>query len=388
MLHHALIITANREYVQAMRHCLLALGQGVARIDIELDPLRAMQLTPQQYELILIDSVVETIDGMQLLLLIRPQAPACRFVVVSDATDETTLATAYQNGADLFLARPKTPGEFDLAIEAIKGVLKPKPKGSTSEEESPGLVNVVDLVQNHCLAGDSVLLAVRSQFQGGDIFIYRGEVYHAQYPGKSGEAAFTDILRWDGGQMRVRAIKLTHTPPKTIDTSYRLLLEAVRRPEETAPVPPVPEPGLFTVAEAKPSETAALAVMKEAPPLESDSQPVPVPFPDLKPKAGATKLPRVNSHWMVNLSGDLLEGSQVSEADRCAFITTFIFRKMADVAVALELEYFDSLTLLGPHLQQVLVADNMGVRHAVFETAWTTEQMRVQYMKWCREQSF
>ena len=84
--------------------------------------------------------------------------------------------------------------------EAIKGLLKPaKTKGPAPEEESPDVVNVVDMVQTHCLSGDSVLLAVRSQFQGGDIFIYRGEVYHAQYPGKSGEAAFTDILRWDGG---------------------------------------------------------------------------------------------------------------------------------------------------------------------------------------------
>ena len=61
---------------------------------------------------------------------------------------------------------------------------------------------------------------------------------------------------------------------------------------------------------------------------------------------------------------------------------------MADVAVALELEYFDTLTLLGPHLQQVLVADNIGVRHAVFDTVWTTEEKRLQYVKWCREQSF
>jgi len=67
---------------------------------------------------------------------------------------------------------------------------------------------------------------------------------------------------------------------------------------------------------------------------------------------------------MVNLSGDLLEGSQVSEPDRCAFITSFIYRKMADVAVALEVDYFSHAMLLGPHLQQVLVADNMGVRHA------------------------
>ena len=384
MLHHALIISANRDYVQAMRHGLLALGRGIARIDVELDALRAMQLAPQQYELILIDSVIDAIDGMQLLLLIKPQAPACRFIIVSDATDDTTRATARQNGADLFLARPTTPAEVDSALEAIQGVFHPA-RAKGPEEETPDVVNVLDLVQTHCLAGDSVLLAVRSQFQGGDVFIYRGEVYHAQYPGKSGEAAFIDILRWDGGHLRVRSIKLTHTPPKTIDTSYRLLLDAVRQPEEAEA--PMPGPGLFVVEEEKPSETAALAVIKEAPPREDDV--APQPFPDLAPKAvGAIKLPRVNSHWMVNLSGDLMEGSQVSESDRCAFITTFIFRKMADVAVALELEYFDSLTLLGPHLQQVLVADNMGVRHAVFETAWTTEEMRVQYIKWCREQSF
>ena len=78
----------------------------------------------------------------------------------------------------------------------------------------------------------------------------------------------------------------------------------------------------------------------------------------------------------------------MAEPDRCAFITSFIYRKMADVAVALEVEYFDHMMLLGPHLQQVLVADNMGVRHAVFESAWTSEEMRVQYVKWCCEKSF
>jgi hypothetical protein len=84
----------------------------------------------------------------------------------------------------------------------------------------------------------------------------------------------------------------------------------------------------------------------------------------------------------------LLEGSQVAQTDRCAFITYFIYRKMADVAVALQVDYFDHMTLFGPHLQQVLVADNLGVRHAVFDAAWTTEEKREQFVKWCCEQSF
>ena len=172
-----------------MRHALLALSHGLARIDVELDPLRATQLSAQQYELILMDSVIDTIDGMQLLLLIKPQAPACKFIIVSDATDEATRATAYLNGADFFLARPNSPGEIEMALEAIKGVLKPaKGRGPAADEESPGVVNVLDLVQTHCLSGDSVLLAVRSQFQGGDIFIYRGEVYHGAVPGQERRA--------------------------------------------------------------------------------------------------------------------------------------------------------------------------------------------------------
>jgi DNA-binding NarL/FixJ family response regulator len=390
MLHHALIISSNREYVQAMRHGLLALGDGLTRIDVELDPLRATQLAPQQYELILLDAVIEAIDGLQLLVLIKPQAPACKFVIVSDKTVEAVRAAAYQNGADFFLERPTTPESLDLALRAIRGLIKPsKTVGLAQEEESSTVVAIADIVQMRCLSGDSVLLTIRSQFQSGDIFIYRGEVFHAQYPGKSGEAAFHDILHWDRGLARIKAIKLSHTPPRTIETGYRLLLETARKPPETEPIPCPPDAGhgIIALTIDKPSETAALSVIKEAPPRDNDLVPS---FFDTKKKspAGDIALPRLNSHWMVSLTGDLMEGSQVADPERCAFISSFIFRKMADVAVALELEYFDAFTLLGPHLQQVLVADNIGVRHAVFETAWTTEEMRVQFVKWSREQSF
>jgi len=387
MLHTALIITSQREYAQALRHELLRLGDPPARIDVELDALRATQLATQQYELILLDAMLESIDGLQLLLLIKPQAPRCKFVIVSDTTDEATRALAYQNGADLFLERPTTAEAFRSALEALEALFNPPPvTGPTLSADADTVVAIADIVQMFCLSGDSVLLAVRSQYQSGDIFIYRGEVYHAQYPGKSGEAAFRDMLGWNGGLLRTRAIKLTHTPPRTIETPYRLLLEtAPGSPEVTAESAPI-DGELVVVEAATPSDTATLAVMKEAPPRDDAA---PVYFPDPRRRTGGeTPLPRVNSHWMVNLSGDLLEGSQVSEPDRCAFITSFIFRKMADVAVALEVDYFNHMTLYGPHLQQVLVADNMGVRHAVFDTAWTTEEMRTEYVKWCCEQSF
>jgi CheY-like chemotaxis protein len=388
MLHQALILTSQREYAQTMRQGLLKLGDAQTRVDVELDALRAMQLAPQQYDLILLDTVLDAMDGLQLLQVIKHQTPASKFIIVSDSADETSRAMAYQNGADFFLERPKTAKAFALALEAIKGLFKTTAADDESrqEEGEARAVGIADIVQMRCLSGDSVLLLVRSQFQSGDIFIFRGEIFHAQYPGKSGEAAFRDMIRWDGGLVRIKAVKLTNIPPRTIEIPYRQLLERVEKPGALGPDIRQTGAELYVVPGESTPDTAALSVMREAPPRED---PAPVVFPDPILKAGGdTELPHVNSHWMVNLSGDLLEGSQVAEPDRCAFITSFIYRKLADVAVTLEVDYFNQLTLLGPHLQQVLVADNMGVRHAVFDTAWTTEDLRVQYVKWCREQSF
>jgi CheY-like chemotaxis protein len=391
MLRQALILTSQREYAQAMRQGLLTLGDAQTRVDVELDGVRAMQLAPQQYELILLDLVLDAMDGLQLLQFIKHQASASKFIIVSDSSDETSRAEAYRNGADFFLERPHTPKDFGLALEAINGLFKLSRIDETIEEEAESPVaNLADIVQMRCLSGDSVLLLVQGQHQSGDIFIFRGEVFHAQYPGKGGEAAFHDMIHWDDGRLRIKAVKLTHTPPRTIEIPYRQLLNTVEEPVALNPDLRHPSGQLFVVPGEPPPDRAALSVVREAPPRE-DAEPDFFPGPALEPRLSASgdiSLPRVNSHWKINLTGELLEGSQVAEPDRCAFITSFIYRKLADVAVALEVDYFDHLTLLGPHLQQVLVADNLGVRHAVFDTAWTTEELRFQYVKWCCEQSF
>ena len=125
MLRQGLILTSHRDYSQSMRQGLLGLGDAQTRVDVELDALRAMQLVPQQYELILLDTVLDTMDGLQLLQIIKQQAPTSKFIIVSDSGDEISRAHAYQNGADFFLERPRTPESFTLALEAIKGLLKP-----------------------------------------------------------------------------------------------------------------------------------------------------------------------------------------------------------------------------------------------------------------------
>jgi CheY-like chemotaxis protein len=386
MSRQALILSSNREYAQTMRQGLLTLDNLPLSVDVELDGLRAMQLTPHIYELILLDSVLDTMDGMQLLQMYKLQAPTSKFIIVSDSADETSRAVAYQNGADFFLERPRTPEALALALVAVKGLFRTSPGDAPMPESDNKAVDLADIVQVHCLSADSVLLLVRSQSHSGDIFIFRGEIFHAQYPGKGGESALYDMLHWDGGIVRIKAVKLMHSPPRTIVVPYRRLLDKAKKLGEIDAGQRQPEGELMIVPDEAPPDPGALSVASEAPPRE-EGTPVFFPGAGVAGKKG-TSLPVTHSHWKVNPAGELMEGSQVTDPDRCAFITSFIYRKLADVAVALEVDYFSQMALLGPHLQQVLVADNMGVRHAVFETAWTTEELRAQYVKWCCEQSF
>jgi CheY-like chemotaxis protein len=393
MLSRALVLASNRAYAQAMQAGLAPLGAPPARVDVELDALRAMQLAPQNYDLILIDMFLNAMDGLQLLLLLKNQAPGAKFVIVGDVNNETSRALAYRQGADLFLLRPGTPQAFQSAVEAIDTLLQSTGSSPAPAAEDGPLVETMDLIQTHCLSGDSVLLQVRGQRFSGDIFIYRGEVFHAQYPGKSGEGAFYEIVQWDGGRARVKALQINHVPPRTIEIPYQELVGRIHGGGGLIPALRPGEGKLFAVSSEMPLEMPAdvsEAVLEAPPREESAAAPRPMEFIGAHDvtEEGGTPLPTLNAHWKVNLMGELVEGSQVAESDRCAFITYFIYRKLADVAVALEVDYFNEMTLWGPHLQQVLVADNLGVRHAVFETLRATENERDQYVNWCHEQSF
>ncbi|HEY0256592.1 MAG TPA: response regulator [Candidatus Methylacidiphilales bacterium] len=392
MLRQGLILTSHREYAQTMRPALLTLGDEKTRVDIELDALRALQLVPHHYDLILLDRVLDAMDGLQLLQLMKQQAPSSTFVVISDTADETSRAQAYQNGADLFLKRPRGAVALKKALEEIATLFK-KDSGDkiANEQEDGAIARIIDVVQTRCLSGDSVLLVVHGKHQSGEIFIYRGEIFHAQCPNKSGDGAFYEMSQWEGGLVHVKTLKLSHVPPRTIETHDQKLLD---RAKNLGPLisDSLPRTGqLVDVLDHKTSDAPVSNMMTEAPPLEEEESQAMLNEGLLAPHfsaVGETPLPTVNVHWKVNLMGELVEGSQMADPQRCAFITYFIYRKLADVAVALEVDYFNHMILLGSHLQQVLVADNMGIRHAVFDTPWTTEAQREQYVKWCREQSF
>lgn len=359
-----------------MRAGLLSLG--LERVEIELDALRAVQLVPQSYELILIDTSLSAMDGLQLLLLLRQQAATTIFVIMGDPGDEASRDPAMQNGADLFLERPGSTEAQQKALAEIAALWQPIAGRESAVDPEP-LVRIADVVETSCLSGDSVLLHVRGETESGDIFIHSGDVFHAQYPGKSGAAAFYEMMHWNDGLVRIRTRKIQHLPPRTIELPYRGLLR------ESAPIDvlpggdrPPPSEVYVTLAGGT-TVDSTFDLLSEAPPWpERDLLEPSRPTQETAPAA-------VHAHWKIDLTGKLVEGCKGFDPDRCGFITSFIYRELADVAVALEVDYFNHMTLWGPQFQQVLAADNLAVRHALFETARTSEVQRTQYLDWCRE---
>jgi hypothetical protein len=187
------------------------------------------------------------------------------------------------------------------------------------------------------------------------------------------------MLQWDDGSARIKTLPLQHLPPRTIEIPHAELLHSLIRVEPLPGGDRIPLSGRLAQLA---GDTTASDISGEAPPREASptrTQAVAA----LREEKG--ELPAVQAHWKVDMMGTLVEGTGVTDPEHCALITNFIFRKLADIAVALEVEYFDQLMLWGPEHQQVLFADNWGVRHALLERN-APESSRVNYVKWCREQ--
>lgn len=382
MLRQALILTAHREYAAMFRqHITLSLAPD-ARVDVETDPLRAMQLSPQQYDLFLLDTVIGNMDCFQFMAVMKKQAFQTRFVVISEEANELYRFQAYHNGADLFLLRPKTDEDWKEVLTQLGHLLEP---ATVPLSVQPGDVSSLgELIYQQCQKMDSCMIQADIIGNSGDIFIYEGTVYHAQCSGFSGERAIAAILAWPAEEMRIKVHRLNYVPPRTIERPLSDLLmgnvevDALEIPsslDQEYAVTPLETPEPTSI----PEEMATLEAPPKADLSEEPSEtPQPAPACDL-----SFRSPALTAHWKINLMGQFVDGCGAIDPTHTAALTDFIYRKMANVAVALEEDYFQRLTLFGPEFRQELVADNLGVRHALFKTHGVQPTEAEEFIHWC-----
>ncbi len=199
--------------------------------------MRAIALLESEiFNLLLVDLRMPTMDGFQVLAIVRRRFPALRVVVMTGADDEQFRARAYAMGIDLYLEKPKTGKEIINFVDCIESMLERDDRGGFRGVQSKTLV---DIIQLECLTQSSIILKVQSAGGEGRFWIQKGEILDAATGELVGKDAFLEMLRWRTGSFEILPSEAPR--PRTIFSSYEnLLMETAQTLDESNAALPVP----------------------------------------------------------------------------------------------------------------------------------------------------
>ncbi len=185
-------------------------------------------LESEPFNLLLVDLRMPTMDGFQVLAIVRRKFPTLRVVVMTAAEDEQFRARAYAMGIDLYLEKPKTGKEIINFVDCIESMLEKEDVGGFRGVQSKTLV---DIVQLECLTQSSAILKIASATGEGRIWIQKGEIIDAATGELLGKEAFLEMLRWKSGSFEI--LPNDAPRPRTIFSSYEnLLMETAQSLDE------------------------------------------------------------------------------------------------------------------------------------------------------------
>jgi CheY-like chemotaxis protein len=202
--------------------------------------MRAIALLESEpFNLLLVDLRMPTMDGFQVLAVVRRRFPALRVVVMTGADDEQFRARAYAMGIDLYLEKPKTGKEIINFVDCIESMLEREDRGGFRGVQSKTLI---DIIQLECLTQSSIILKVQSAAGEGRFWIQKGEIIDAATGEFLGKDAFLEMLRWKAGSFEI--LPSDAPRPRTILASYEnLLMETAQTLDESNPEQPSDEVG-------------------------------------------------------------------------------------------------------------------------------------------------
>jgi len=153
-------------------------------------------LKSESFRLLLCDLKMPTMDGLQVLSIVRRSFPELRTVVMTAVHNEEFRSRAYALGVDLFWLKPDTQQNMEMFLQCIESLLGRDEEGGFRGVQSKSLM---DLIQMECLSQSSTVLRVTRGSLSGRIWIISGELIDAETEGARGETAFRRILEWKSG---------------------------------------------------------------------------------------------------------------------------------------------------------------------------------------------
>ena len=105
----------------------LILNLMLKKEDIEIEHVTTLAkaatfLKEQSTDIVIIDNQLPDGFGLEYIKEIKSSYPLIKIIMITGNTDTTDKATALQNGADIFLAKPFTKEQIQAAIENVSSL--------------------------------------------------------------------------------------------------------------------------------------------------------------------------------------------------------------------------------------------------------------------------
>jgi len=182
-------------------------------------------LDKEEIALVLSDVMMPEINGIELLNKIKRHSPGIGVILMSGYGTDEMRAKIKQLDCLRFIEKPFTIRELQ---QLLRENLNRQQQGFTGTLNN---IELIDIIQMCCLSATSMMIQVKQNSRQGVIVISDGEIVHAVCEGRVGEAAFYDIVSWEGGDFRTLG-QSSETIISIQKACQFLLIEAARLKDE------------------------------------------------------------------------------------------------------------------------------------------------------------
>jgi CheY-like chemotaxis protein len=225
-----LLVDDEQDCLSTMAALLKQMSKGEWGIRTATNHSQALeQLKGEPVNAIVLDVEMPVMDGIEFLRLLGRTHPGQQVVMLTTRMEETTRKTALDLGATLFLEKPTTTEGFQALHAALDALASVAHSGFRGVMQA---VELQDVLQMECLNRKSSILVISTGDREGKIYIFEGEIVHAQVGQLQGEMALYGLLALPGGQFTLQPF--AEPPRRTVSGQYQfLLMEAARLRDET-----------------------------------------------------------------------------------------------------------------------------------------------------------
>lgn len=365
-----LFVDDNIEFLECTHQIMSAIAGTQWLVFIAQNVGQAMNLIAEKnIDLVVLDVHMPVVDGMQFLSLLSRKHPNVLKAVLTADMSEVNRTMCLSRGAELFLAKPQAEAEWLHLFTTLNEIGRFQP-----QEGFRGVlrrVGLQDVLQMECLSRNSALLEITTKELRGLIYIFEGQIIHAEAGERSGTEAFNYLMGLTGGEFAQKPF--VQPAQRTINDSWEfLLMEAARhRDEASGAIEPQPAPSPKNGAAA----AAGAAHPRQTTPQPAATQPKrPMPatrfesttaFFARPPAANAvdTHRPEVAEFIILSSQGDLLYEWQSQDVNGRVNFLEFLSQKSRLLCQGLPMGHFERFEVFGTKSRILTQFEN---DHALF----------------------